>query len=110
MAELNSSATDCKTIVAIQASLISWEGGKDLCANIWGGKLVVEHTLERVRCDFADLPVWIVAPDIAENWPLKDIARNYEANVVFGSFNDVVKRFCLLPKEVCNILRIVGQV
>lgn len=101
--------SDSKTVIAVQASLVSWEGGSDICANMWDGKLVVEHTLERVKQHFPEFPVWILSPDIPENKPLVKIAEKYNTNIILGAFNDVVSRYCLLPNEVKSVLRIIGM-
>lgn len=97
------------TAVAVQASLVSWEGGTDICANRWDGKLVLEHTIEKVKNILPDLPVWILAPDIKENKPLIKIADKYKVNIIFGSFDDVVARYCLLPDNISHVLRLIGM-
>ncbi len=98
-----------KVAIVVQASLVSWEGGADICANEWGGRLVVEHTLERVINYLPDSPVWILAPDIPENEPLNDIALKNGVDIIFGPFNDVVARYCLMPDRVEHVLRVIGM-
>ena len=98
-----------KTAIVIQASLISWEGGRDLCANVWDGRTVVEHTVERVCKHFADeYDIFLLAPDIPQNRQLIQVADPYQVGVVFGPFDDVVSRYCLLPNEYEFALKIAG--
>jgi len=101
--------SDSKTVIAVQASLVSWEGGSDICANIWDGKPVIEHTLERVQHELPNLPIWLLVPDIPENKPLEEVAKKLNANIVFGPFDDVVTRFCMLPNNVDSVIRLIGM-
>lgn len=58
----------------VQASSVSWLGGKDLCMNQVLGEPVVYHTISRIFQHYPDARVILVAPDFDRGGELELLA------------------------------------
>ena len=72
----------------VQASSLSWSGGRDICMNLVNGLPVVSHTIKRILQNFPHSQVVIAAPAFDEGGSLSAIARSFGIAVrVFYGFD-----------------------
>lgn len=97
--------------ILVQASSLSWSGGRDRCMSALDGKPLVLRSLERARRLFPSVPIRVVAPEF-DRGGLDGLASSVEGCHVGYSFDDKpLKRMIAAIHDLSDdalILRIDG--
>ena len=103
--------TSNPAVLLVQASSVSWSGGRDRCMFMLDGKPLFAHTLERARKLFSQTPIRVVAPEF-DRGGLDRIAAAIEGcQVSYGYDDKPLKRMIEATRDLADdalILRIDG--
>jgi len=110
------SASACVRItpaaILVQASSLTWAGGRERCMLLLDGKPLLQRTLERARSLFPEVPVRIVAPEFDRGGLDAIAATVSRSSVSYGFDEKPLERMVDAVRDLTEddlIIRIDGQ-